>query len=291
MSEIGGEHHRQPETLEEALEEIALLRAAIIRVRGEEEPPADWPQTLPSALSAIDGLTGVIERNRRDDLLPSMLKRSEIIRDIEERINIGTRFGLIVIDLDNFKQVNDTFKHAMGNSVLIELANLLKTQFRRADESKLDLLDRNESEAGRLGGDEAVISFDLFEVEAGLREGQQRMLSPEVQIKMAEDKIRAIGEELVAKFPDLREVGFGISLGGIAFNPKLPVDAEALLDRADELALDDKLQREYSWFCQLPPDEQDEVREARVVLRRSILSDRRAAKTFAALDKYEPLPE
>jgi diguanylate cyclase (GGDEF)-like protein len=285
----------EPETLEDAQEIIEYLTAYIKKVRGDEDSPElqgpiKWPQTLPEAFIVIHGLTDVIERNRHDDLLPTMLKRSEIIHNIQGRCKNNKKFGVVVIDLDNFKQVNDAFRHIVGDTVLKEFARLLATKFRRANELKLDLIDKNESATGRLGGDEAVITFAFSEVENGL-EGQKRVTSPEVQMKAAEEEIRLIGEELIATFPQLEEVGFGISLGGVIFDPNLPTNAETLLAEADELASKDKLTREYVWFNGLTQAEQDEIRDLRVRIRKSPMTDRRVPKTFAALDMFEPLPE
>lgn len=285
----------QPETLEDAQEIIKYLTAYIKKVRGDEkspelQEPVQWPQTLQEAFVVIHGLTDIIERNRHDDLLPSMLKRSEIVRDIQHRSKGNKRFGVVMIDLDNFKQVNDAFRHVMGDTVLKEFSRLLATRFRRANELKMDLIDKNEPATGRLGGDEAVITFNFAEVESGA-EGQQRVTSPEVQMKIAEEEIRRIGEELIAAFPQLEEVGFGISLGGVIFDPNLPKDAEALLAEADELASKDKLTREYAWFNGLSQADQDEIRDLRVRIRKSPMTDRRVPKTFAALDMFEPLTE
>lgn len=52
---------------------------------------------------------------------------------------------LILLDLDHFKKVNDTFGHATGDQVLVDAANQLKTHFRATDI------------VGRLGGDEFVV--------------------------------------------------------------------------------------------------------------------------------------
>lgn len=52
---------------------------------------------------------------------------------------------LVIVDLDNFKHINDQFGHAEGDKVLLQLADVLMTTFRRKDI------------IGRLGGDEFLI--------------------------------------------------------------------------------------------------------------------------------------
>ena len=53
--------------------------------------------------------------------------------------------ALVIVDLDNFKMINDKFGHAEGDKVLLQLADVLMTTFRRKDI------------IGRLGGDEFLI--------------------------------------------------------------------------------------------------------------------------------------
>jgi diguanylate cyclase (GGDEF)-like protein len=54
-------------------------------------------------------------------------------------------FSLLVMDLDNFKIVNDTFGHGAGDEVIRVMGRLIKTYFRKNDI------------AGRIGGDEFVV--------------------------------------------------------------------------------------------------------------------------------------
>lgn len=90
-------------------------------------------------LASIDALTGVY--NRRE--LMQELKRVERLRARENK-----RFGLLLLDLDHFKRINDTHGHAQGDEVLIRFARLL--------EGVLRPLDR----LFRFGGEEFVILTD-----------------------------------------------------------------------------------------------------------------------------------
>ena len=85
-------------------------------------------------LALTDVLTGL--RNRRAlDLALAKLTRS------------GTAFGLMHIDLDYFKQVNDTHGHAAGDHVLRVVASVLRSETRNSDT------------VARVGGDEFVIAL------------------------------------------------------------------------------------------------------------------------------------
>ena len=63
-------------------------------------------------------------------------------------------FAVIMADLDNFKQINDTYGHYGGDAVLYRVAQALKTKIRHED-SKLD--SREKDIVGRFGGDEFIV--------------------------------------------------------------------------------------------------------------------------------------
>jgi len=68
-------------------------------------------------LALRDALTGLRNRRFVDAQLPPLLAR---------KLEDGTPLALGLIDIDHFKQVNDTFSHATGDQVLTELAEILK---------------------------------------------------------------------------------------------------------------------------------------------------------------------
>ncbi len=83
-----------------------------------------------------DGLTG---------LYNAAATRSKISEILCAKHSSEERQIFILLDLDNFKQINDTFGHAWGDQVLMEVAAVLNQHFRSSDI------------VGRLGGDEFVI--------------------------------------------------------------------------------------------------------------------------------------
>jgi diguanylate cyclase (GGDEF)-like protein len=80
------------------------------------------------------------------DMLTGLCNRSHFNDSIQKLISMSIRnhhtFGLLVLDLDNFKQVNDNHGHQQGDEVLIEFANVLTSSLRECDH------------AFRFGGDE-----------------------------------------------------------------------------------------------------------------------------------------
>ncbi len=93
----------------------------------------------------VDPLTGVFNRRGTEE---------EISRKLKNGSQTGC-FAFFLLDLDNFKQINDSYGHVAGDKVLCETAALLKDNFRREDV------------ISRLGGDE----FSVFV--SGLRSVQE----------------------------------------------------------------------------------------------------------------------
>jgi diguanylate cyclase (GGDEF)-like protein len=90
-------------------------------------------------LAHHDALTG----------LPNRLSFAEFAKRAVQRAKLGETVAVLLIDLDRFKPVNDTFGHAIGDALLREVAARLRAAV------------RSEDEIARTGGDEfAVIQYD-----------------------------------------------------------------------------------------------------------------------------------
>ena len=109
-----------PDGEEAAAAEVARLRAQVARL--ESERAALWWEIH------HDDLTGLANRRLLDSVGPAMLRKAG-------------RYGVLVLDLDGFKPVNDRFGHAVGDEVLCTVG-------RRLAGCLVDDL------AVRLGGDE-----------------------------------------------------------------------------------------------------------------------------------------
>jgi diguanylate cyclase (GGDEF)-like protein len=93
-------------------------------------------QTRLEELATTDPLTGLA--NRKQIMTSLELQMEGFSRH-------GTNFSLLMLDIDFFKKVNDTYGHQAGDSVLVELASILSTILRTLDT------------AGRYGGEEFVV--------------------------------------------------------------------------------------------------------------------------------------
>jgi len=149
------------------------------------------------ALAMHDGMTGCLNRGAFDTLMGNALQR--VRRD-------GAPASLIVLDLDNFKQINDTHGHPTGDAVLTAFAQALRERLRAADAF------------GRLGGDEfAVLLTDTDTARA---------------LSMAE-VLRSTVEALQVATAEGERLHVTVSIGVATATPERLTTVEALHAEAD----------------------------------------------------------
>lgn len=100
-------------------------------------------------LSIIDKLTQLYNRMKLDEFMAQEIVRAK---------RYGSSFAVIMIDVDYFKSVNDQHGHLVGDQVLVEVANLLKS-----------LLVRETDVLGRWGGEEFLIILPENELDQALK--------------------------------------------------------------------------------------------------------------------------
>ena len=84
----------------------------------------------------MDPLTGLLNKNATEELISMMLMNYH---------NTDDHCALLMLDIDDFKNINDTFGHAEGDTVLAGIGQIIKNSCRARDV------------AGRIGGDEFII--------------------------------------------------------------------------------------------------------------------------------------
>jgi len=95
-----------------------------------------------------------IEHDRDTDPLTLLYNKAAVGREISNHINGGGTGVFMFVDLDNFKKVNDTYGHAVGDDVLHEFGDCIRRVFRHTD-----IL-------GRFGGDEFIIITPMLDADS-----------------------------------------------------------------------------------------------------------------------------
>jgi diguanylate cyclase (GGDEF)-like protein len=155
-------------------------------------------------LATIDGLTGTLNRA---ELLASAQREIEMVQRTGETAGESARQNLVVlmIDVDNFKAINDRFGHAGGDRALLHLVTLL-----RAGTRPVDLV-------GRLGGEEfAIVLTDTLGAPA----------------EDIAERLRARVAETPAVFGD-QSIPMTISVG-LAIQVETDTTIEQVIGRADD---------------------------------------------------------
>ncbi|MDZ4202757.1 MAG: EAL domain-containing protein [Gallionella sp.] len=133
-------------------------------------------------LSIRDPLTGLYNRRKFQEFL-----QYEIIRGARHEHG----FSVIMIDLDNFKYINDTFGHPIGDMVLKELSSMLLDELRRGDV------------LARMGGDEFAIILPETPAESGLQVANklcQTLSDKEFELPVG--KVRSTASFSMVSFPE-----------------------------------------------------------------------------------------
>lgn len=120
-----------------------ILSTALARLRGEERMRHD---------AVHDPLTGLANR---------ILFRDHLERGLARAKRTRSESALLFVDLDNFKQINDAYGHAVGDAVLVELGDRLRAAVRPTDT------------VARLGGDEFVVLCEEVDEQSAVALGRR----------------------------------------------------------------------------------------------------------------------
>ncbi len=150
-------------------------------------------------LSITDSLTGIRNRRYFDE---------RIVEEFEKCRRYGKTVYILMIDIDNFKTVNDNYGHDYGDHVLIKFTEILQETLRKSD-----LL-------ARYGGEEFIVAMFETNIEGA---------------KMVTEKIRKRAEENVYLYKNI-EIKRTVSIGLSCFpSPVCPQESiEYIIKEADE---------------------------------------------------------
>lgn len=164
-------------------------------------------------LSTTDAMTGLLNRRAFDQAISQRLEADN-----------GVPGVLTYVDLDNFKKVNDTKGHQVGDQALIHLSDILKRQIRDGDL------------VARLGGDE----FALWMEGVGVDEAPARA-----------EWILETGKELL-QYSGAPEYPVGLSIGMAVYAPHSGETRKQLIERADAVMYEIKHGGK-GWYRIAPP--------------------------------------
>lgn len=166
-------------------------------------------QQLESQLKEIEGLQSSLREQAIRDPLTHLHNRRFLNESIEQEFHHAKRtseyLSIILIDIDNFKTINDTYGHMTGDSCLIALANLLQQHVRRSD-----ILCR-------YGGEEFILVLPATNLEGATQHAE---------------KIRRLVEDQVVEL-DGQQIRFTISLG-VSVYPVHGDSYKVTLNKADD---------------------------------------------------------
>jgi len=149
-----------------------------------------------------DNLTNIF--NRR--YLEFHLSSSE-----SEFSQFATPFGVLFIDIDNFKNINDSYGHKIGDEILKMVSKTITSNIRVEDIF------------GRWGGEEFIVIFKRIDV---------------TQILKLAEKLRLTVKNSSYQLSSGKSISVTISIGGTIYKPGEHI--EDLVERADELMYESK---------------------------------------------------
>lgn len=177
-------------------EMTARLRTQIRRKKYQEALKSQYQQSISMAIT--DGLTGLYNRHYLNTHLDNMVRQA---------VKNNKPLGLMIMDMDHFKSVNDTYGHDVGDQVLKQLSEMIIK------------ISRSTDLAARFGGEEFVILMPETDPQSALG---------------AANRMREMVETTPFKIScDPHEIKRTISIGVSNIHTEGD-SAEALLKRADE---------------------------------------------------------
>jgi diguanylate cyclase (GGDEF)-like protein len=177
---------------------LSMVAAAVLIALGVADRLRDQRNALSDAerRAQTDPLTGVLNRRSLVDRLDAACLRARAR---------GLPIALLFIDLDHFKQINDTYGHAAGDACLRAIIAPIQSELRQSDV------------IGRYGGEEFVVILSSADIASAL----------------------PMAERIRKRVAEVRVEGFGASIQltcsiGLATSDSLGVWGEHLIARADE---------------------------------------------------------
>lgn len=178
----------------------------LLQLAGIENPLADNDGETAALQRVVDGLCAVSSQDGLTGLANRRSFWNALESEIERSARTGDAFGLLLIDIDHFKQVNDAHGHPTGDVVLRAVAKVIESNFRPMDT------------VARIGGEEFAVILPN---------------SPLIYSRQVAERVLArVARERIMVSPDL-QLSVTVSIGVTCPNAWTAREAEVLMEAAD----------------------------------------------------------
>ena len=135
-----------------------------------------------------------LERQATTDSLTELPNRTLLLAELRQAIHAaesgGHRVSLLLFDVDNFKEINDSFGHPAGDAVLRQIGPRIRGEVRGSDS------------VARLGGDEFAVLLRGAETKDAIRIGRQIVRALEEPVTVGDQAVDVHASFGIATFPD-----------------------------------------------------------------------------------------
>jgi diguanylate cyclase (GGDEF)-like protein len=211
------ELERKTRDLEEEASALAAANAEAVSLVLEKESSLEqMASAAHRAKEERDALQGKVFVDELTGLFNHRYFREQIKFEDARARRYGRTLSLVFVDLDHFKQVNDTYGHVVGDHVLQHVADLMQAQLRASD---IPVRVGSEPVPIRYGGEELVVILPETDLAGGVA------IAERIRVAAEADLFRAPGVEVPIRLT--------LSAGVACMRPQ---DAEAwdVVRRADE---------------------------------------------------------
>ena len=201
---------KQFNDLVKEIKEHETLLEAKIQERTEELMKSEGKL---QALAFYDALTNL--PNRR--LLADRLSQAQVISK-----RSGCYGAVLFMDLDNFKPLNDTYGHTIGDLLLIEVAHRLKTCVREMDT------------VARFGGDEFIVLLSELGSDKEASKGQAIAVAEKIRHLLSHPYLLKISSDTIVEHHCTASIGLTLFLGNDATEDEIFSQADNAMYQAKE---------------------------------------------------------
>jgi diguanylate cyclase len=200
----GGPDTVMPRMVESLLRETREMKGSVSELQGKLRSSSEEVESLRKALHSAVG-------EALTDPLTGLKNRRGFDRVVAEALSLKPEglkgYGLMMVDIDHFKRVNDEYGHVFGDKVLRSIAQVL------------DSMVRGRDAVARFGGEEFAVLLPETGVEGA------RLLADRIRSTIANGRVR--------RHDSSDQVGnITVSVGVAGYNPGESV--ESFIDRADK---------------------------------------------------------